>query len=244
MTTSLFTPLTPWEHKPVGGVLHLERAPVRRADHEDVLRTGVVALHRSGGEVLQVDAVDLVVEVPAVPRRRSRDQHEDQRQRAPDPGRGALAGATFRSGVGRPLARIVVFAARALAASACPRCRRLVDLATELVQALLDGVSRPGPRARAGSAAASADLLAELVQALLDGVVLGIGRTHRAVFRLKTCDRTLRSTPVPPRWLRPGQPERDVSLARVAPRRGSHGSCVDRRRDGLVGNPGCKHRST
>ena len=54
---------------------------------------GVVALHGSRGQVLQVDAVDLVVEVPAVAGGRPGDQHEDECQRPPHPGRGALAGA-------------------------------------------------------------------------------------------------------------------------------------------------------
>ena len=79
----------------VGGVLHREGAPIRRTDHQDVLGAGVVALHGSGGQVLQVDAVDLMVEVPAVSGGGPGDQHEDQCQRPPHPGRGALPGARF-----------------------------------------------------------------------------------------------------------------------------------------------------
>ena len=88
----------------------------------------------------------------------------------------------------------------------------------------------------------SVDLLTELVEALLDGIVLGLWRTHRAVFRLKTCDRTLRPTPVSPRWLRLGPPERDVSLASVAADRQSRfpqGRRVDRPSPAALCNPGC-----
>ena len=182
----------------VGGVLDLEGAPIRGTDHQDVLGAGVVTLHRSGGQVLQVDAVDLMVEVPGVPSGRPGDQHENQRQGAPHPGRRALAGTTFRGSVCRALPSIVPFGAPALAASASAGVGSLVDLASELMEALLDGVLG---RILCGARLCRplADLLTQLVEALLDGIVLGLGRTHRAVFRLKTCDRTLRSTPVPPR---------------------------------------------
>ena len=58
----------------VSGVLHLEGAAVRRADHEDVLRARVLPLDRGRGEIFEVDAVDLVVEVPAVAGGRPGDQ--------------------------------------------------------------------------------------------------------------------------------------------------------------------------
>ena len=110
----------------------------------------------------------------------------------------------------RPRAAPASPPARALPASARPI--RLVDLAPEFVQAFLDRVLRRALRRfrpRVGFRPSVVDLLTELVQALLDGVVLGLGRTHRSVFRSKTCDRLPRSTPVSPRWLRSGRPERE-----------------------------------
>ena len=65
--------------------------------------------------------------------------------------------------------------------AALPDPVRLVDLAPQLVQPLLDrGSSRPAP-AGVADVVAPVDLLPELMEALVDGVVLGIGRTHRAV---------------------------------------------------------------
>ena len=141
----------------------------------------------TGAEVrlLQVDAVDLMVEVPGVPRRRPGDQHEDQGQVPPDPGRRALAGATFRGSMRRAVSSIVLFGALALAASASAGAGRLVDLASELVEALLDRVLRPDLPPRARRRRSPADLLTELVKALLDGIVLGIGRTHRASVQIE-----------------------------------------------------------
>ena len=66
---------------------------------------------------------------------------------------------------------------------------RLVDLATELVQALLDGVLRRRPGASAGCGHPPSICWPSCCRRLVDGVVLGIGRTHRAVFSSKTCDR-------------------------------------------------------
>ena len=75
----------------VGGVLHLERAAVGRTDHEDVLRARVVAFHRRRRQVAQVDVVDLMIEVPAVPGRSARHQHQDQHDSPADPCRRSLA---------------------------------------------------------------------------------------------------------------------------------------------------------
>ncbi len=92
------------------------------------------------------------------------------------------------------------------------------------------GPSRPGcrrgrpaarhrPRRRSPPSppvAGAVDLAPERVQALLDGVVLGVGRAHGAVV-CSTCDRRLWPTPVPPRRLRIGRPERGISLATGTP---------------------------
>ena len=60
----------------VGSVLDGQGAPVGRADHEDVLGARIGAAGRDVGQPANVDAVDLVVEVPAVPRCAT-DQHDE-----------------------------------------------------------------------------------------------------------------------------------------------------------------------
>ena len=203
--------------QPVGGVLHRERAARRRADHEDVLRAGVGALHRRRGEVAQIDAVDLVVEVPAVAGRCAGDEHDDQQQGAPDPGRGATPRAPLGGGV---RGTVVCRTALALLAPPPPAASapvRLVDLATELLEAPLDRVHGGFGSGRSLVGVRLGHVLPEPVEALVDWVVLGIGRTHGGVLSVtrRSCsDGRLR----PSRQLRWGRPERDQSLA-IATRR-------------------------
>ena len=81
-----------------------------------------------------------MVEVPGVSGGSPGDQHEDQCERSPHPGRGALAGAPFRGGVGGAVAPVFLLGSLGLAPPAAAGSGRLVDLAPELVEALLDRV--------------------------------------------------------------------------------------------------------
>jgi hypothetical protein len=71
--------------EPVGGVLHLEGAPVGGPDHQDVLRTGVGAGGGHVGEAVDVEAVDLVVQVPAVARGAPHGDQQQHGYRTQDP---------------------------------------------------------------------------------------------------------------------------------------------------------------
>ena len=125
----------------VGGVLHLEGAARRRTDHEDVLRAGIAALEGGRRQVLEVDPVDLVVEVPGVAGGGTRDEDDHQRHGPADPGHRPSP---------RPLLRRRVGGAIASSSSGSDpgaptrpaRPVRLVDLGAQPVQPALDRVLR------------------------------------------------------------------------------------------------------
>ena len=80
---------------------------------------------------------------------------------------------------------------------------RLVDLAAEFVQTDLDGVlCFVGGDVRCRRA--FVDLLAEVFKAAVDGIVLGVGRTHRAVFSSRRATGNSGHRPCPRDWLRLG----------------------------------------
>ena len=203
----------PLRAQAVGGVLHLQRAARRRADHQDVLRAGVLALDRGRGQVVQIDPVDLVVEVPGVAGRPSDQDGHHEAERAQDPGHGSPPRALLGGGVSAPL-----FALRG------------INLASQLVQALFDRVlgrirlggragrcylagialcagpglcagpalssarplrrHRPPRQHRAPRRALRVDLASESMEALLDGIVLGVLGAHGAVLCV-TSDRVV-----------------------------------------------------
>ena len=190
--------------QPVGRVLHLEGAAVRRADHEDVLRTGVRALRRGRRQVLQVDAVDLVVEVPAVAGGGAGDQHDHEQQGAAHPGRCALGRALLLGGSVR----------RSPGAASSPslsfwRLRPGLSRSTRSASSICrpsscrpfsTGFSATSSGEDGGSRinwARPLDLLSELMQALVDWVVLGVGRAHDGAVFWLTCEPWFWSTPVP-----------------------------------------------
>src|ERR1700733_11788635 len=110
-----------------------------------------------------------MVEVPALPSGRAGDQHEDECQGAPHPGRRALAGATFRGSVRGALPSVIPFGALALAASAPAGAGRLVDLAPQPGEPLLDRIlGRVLRSARLDRP--PTDLLTELVETHFDGI--------------------------------------------------------------------------
>ena len=107
-------------------VLHRERAARGRPDHQDVLRPRVSALRRRIREVVQADAVDLVVEIPArIPqqrRRSARARGRSSRGRSPPCAGSSASSSAPRAPVRRPpRPPRATAAAPTTAASAPPR---------------------------------------------------------------------------------------------------------------------------
>ena len=92
----------PLRAQAVGRVLHGQGTARRGADHQDVLRARVLALDRGRGEVVQIDPVDLVVEVPGVAGRRPDQEGDHQPDRAQDVGHRPAPGTARAGGGVRP----------------------------------------------------------------------------------------------------------------------------------------------
>ena len=120
-------PVDPLRAQAVGGVLHLERAAVGGADHQDVLGPGVGAVHGCRRQVLEVDPVDLVVQVPGVPGHRAGQEDEHQGECPADPGCDASPGALLGCGMGRAISTVLPSAPSALSVA---RYLGLLDLSS------------------------------------------------------------------------------------------------------------------